>query len=201
MTDDTQGQVPAAGGQVPQDQQDSTPAGAQLGQEPEQERFDAEYVRKLRAEAAEYRRRLRELENTVRQHEEAKLSETEKLQKRVAELEREQQVHQQERQERTLQYETMLAATRLGIVDPEAAYRLLDVAKLQFDEDGKPVNLVPVLQELVQQRPYLLARGGASPTNPNRPHVGLTLDDVKRMSPNEINARWDEVQRVLASQR
>lgn len=201
MSDTTLGQVPEDGGQEPRSDQLPDQATGATQDQTFEERFSTEYVRKLRAEAAEYRRRLRELENTVRQHEEAKLSETEKLQKRVAELEREQQVYQQERQERTLQYETMLAATRLGIVDPEAAYRLLDVAKLQFNEDGKPVNLVPVLQELVQQRPYLLARGGTSPTNPNRPHVGLTLDDVKRMSPDEINTRWDEVQRVLASQR
>lgn len=164
------GQAPTESGQAPQtNQQDSAPAGAQAGQEPEPERFDAEYVKRLRAEAAEYRKRLRELEQTVKQHEEAKLSETERLQKRLAELEREHAAWQRERQEHTLKYETMLAASRLGIVDPEAAYRLLDLTKLEFDEDGNPKNLDKALQELLKAKPYLAghaAAGAGSPTNP-----------------------------------
>lgn len=135
-----------------------------------EERFDAEYVKKLRAEAAEYRKRLRELEQTVKQHEEAKLSETERLQKRLAELEREQLSWQRERQEHTLKYETMLTASRLGIVDPEAAYRLIDLAALEFDEDGKPVNLEQALKDLLKAKPYLAGQQqtvtAGSPTNP-----------------------------------
>jgi chemotaxis protein histidine kinase CheA len=191
MADDTRAQVATAGAaqaaattsaQAPQE---SAPAGAeaQAGQEPEQERFDAEYVRKLRAEAAEYRKRLRELEQTVKQHEEAKLSETERLQKRLAELEREQAAWQRERQERTLKYETMLAASRLGIVDPEAAYRLLDMSKLEFDEDGNPTNLDKALQELLKAKPYLAgypAASSGSPTNPSRSAVTPSLEDAIR---------------------
>ena len=98
MADDTTGQVPNASDQGSQTDQQGA-AGAQ-GQEPE--RFDAEYVKKLRAEAASYRTRLKELEQKVQEHETAKLSETEKLQKKLAELEREQAMYQRERQERTL---------------------------------------------------------------------------------------------------
>jgi hypothetical protein len=171
MADDTtSAQEATVSGQAPQtNQQESAPAGAQAGQEPEPERFDAEYVKRLRAEAAEYRKRLRELEQTVKQHEEAKLSETERLQKRLAELEREQAAWQRERQERTLKYETMLAASRLGIVDPEAAYRLLDLSKVEFDDDGNPTNLDKALQELLKAKPYLAGHataGAGSPTNP-----------------------------------
>ncbi len=160
MADETQGQGPTASGQVPQTTQPtSAEAGAQQDQASEQERFDAEYVRKLRAEAAEYRKRLRDLEQTVKQHEEAKLSETERLQKRLAELEREQTLWQREPQERMLRYETMLAASRLGIVDPEAAYRLLDLAKLEFDEDRTPKSKAWVPAEVPVARPAELVPG------------------------------------------
>lgn len=37
------------------------------------------------------------------------------------------------------------------------------------------------------------------PTNPANPGK-LTLDGIKRMTPDEINKRWDEVQAVLAGQ-
>ncbi len=171
MSDDTMtGQVPNDSGQESRtDQQD---AGAQ-SQEPE--RFDAEYVRQLRREAADYRKRLRELEQTVKQHEEAKLSESERLQKRLAELERQQATYQRERQERTLKYETMLVASRLGIVDPEAAYKLLDTARIEFDEDGTPRNIEAALKELVKAKAYLAAPPTASGslTNPSRTAGGV----------------------------
>lgn len=198
------GQAPIESGQAPQtNQQESAPAGASQDQASEAERFDAEYVRKLRQEAAEYRKRLRELEQTVKQHEEAKLSETERLQKRLAELEREQAAWQRERQERTLKYETMLAASRLGIVDPEAAYRLLDLTKLEFDEDGNPKNLDKALQELVKAKPYLA--GGqvmsGSPTNPatGQPRGGFTAEQLNDYQ--FWRQHRDEIMRAMAEGR
>ena len=165
MSEEAQVQVTNVSDQESRPDQQGT-AGA-AGQEPE--RFDAEYVRKLRSEAAEYRKRLRELEQVVKQQEEAKLSEQERLQKRLAELEREQATWQRERQDLSLKYETMLMASRLGIVDPEAAYRLLDLADIEFGEDGAPRNLEQSLKDLIKRRPYLVqhaAPASVSPTNP-----------------------------------
>jgi small-conductance mechanosensitive channel len=139
----------------------------QVVEEHEQERFDAEYVRKLRSEAAEYRNRLRELEGKVKAEEEAKMTEQEKLQRRLAELERKEAEYQQVLQARTLEYEVKLQASKLGVVDPDAAYRLLDVKQIEFDDDGKPTNLEKVLKDLVAKKPYLVSSGGVpSPTNP-----------------------------------
>jgi small-conductance mechanosensitive channel len=139
----------------------------QAVEEQEQERFDADYVRKLRAEAAEYRKRLRELEGRVKAEEEAKMTEQERLQKRLAELERKEAEYQQVLQARTLEYEVKLQASKLGVVDPDAAYRLLDVKQIEFDDDGKPTNIEKALKDLVAKKPYLVASGGVpSPTNP-----------------------------------
>jgi hypothetical protein len=136
-------------------------------QETEGERFDAEYVRKLRAEAAEYRRRLRELESKVKSEEEAKMTEQERLQKRLAELERKEAEYQRVIQSRTLEYEVKLLAVRLGIVDPDAAYRLLDLKQIEFDDDGRPVNLEKVIRDLIATKPYLVSQQApVSPTNP-----------------------------------
>jgi len=165
MVDDAnQGQAPNDGDQESQTDQQGA-AGAQ-GQEPE--RFDADYVKKLRAEAASYRTKLKELEAKLQEHEMAKLSETEKLQKKLAELERQQAHYERERQERTLKYETMLTASKLGIVDTEAAYKLLDLAAIEFDEDGTPKNIEKALRDLIAKRPYLASAAAGSPTNPAR---------------------------------
>lgn len=60
-----------------------------------EETFDAEYVRKLRAEAADYRKRLRELEGRVKAEEETRMPEQERLQKRTKELEQQVTQYQQ----------------------------------------------------------------------------------------------------------
>jgi hypothetical protein len=126
----------------------------------------------LRAEAAEYRRRLRELESKLKAEEEAKLTEQERLQKRLAELERKEAEYQMALQARILEYETKLLASRLGVIDPDAAYRLLDLKQVEFDEDGKPINLEKVLRELIAAKPYLISSGGTpSPTNPAQGRV------------------------------
>lgn len=184
-----QGQVPnASGGQEPPASEQQNAADVQ-GQEPE--RFDAEYVKKLRAEAAEYRRRLRELEQTVKQHEEAKLTESERLQKRLAELEREQATWQRERQEHTLRYEAMLSAQRLGLVDPEAAYRLLDRAAVEFDDDGRPRNIEQLLRDLVKTRPWLAGQTAASGLTTN-PATGQTRTATFTASQLADRRFWEE---------
>ncbi len=121
----------------------------------EQERFDTEYVRKLRAEAAEYRKRLRELESKVKADEEAKMTEQERLQKRLSELERAQADWERERQEIMLQRHIENVAAKLGIVDPEAAWKLIDLKEVDFDDDGKPKNIEALLKTLIQKKPYL----------------------------------------------
>jgi hypothetical protein len=94
--------------------------------------------------------------------EDGQKSEAEKLRNKLAELERTNTEHTRAHQEYITEYEIKLMAGKLGIVDPEAAYKLIDLAKVEYDEAGKPKNLEKVLKELVQARPYLLSRGKTS---------------------------------------
>jgi small-conductance mechanosensitive channel len=166
MADENQTQVVTEGATQEVAQQSETQAVE------EQERFDTEYVRKLRAEAADYRKRLRELESKVKAEEEAKMTEQERLQKRLAELERKETEYQMTLQARTLEYEVKMHATRLGVVDPDAAYRLLDLKQIEFDDDGKPLNIEKVLKELVAKKSYLVSSNSSpSPTNPAQGRV------------------------------
>jgi hypothetical protein len=155
-------QVGAGGGMPAGDQTSEDSAGEPSGGI---EQFDAVYVKKLRAEAADYRRRLRELEARVKAEDDRKLTESERMARRVAELEREQTEYLAERQERVVRYEVMLAASKLNIVDPDAAFRLIDLANLEFDEDGMPKNLDKALKELVKARPYLVKQAATQSIN------------------------------------
>ncbi len=98
------------------------------------------------------------------------------------------------------------AARRLGLVDEDAAFRLLDVERIEFDEAGHPANIEALMKELAERRPWLCAvrdgagaaSSGASPTNPSRDGFRtLTRDAIRRMSPDEINANWDAVEAAL----
>lgn len=197
MPEEMRGQEPAVEGQEPEAEVQT----AAEGQEPEvgqQRSFDAAYVQSLRKEAAEYRRRMRELQQKLKEREEAELSEQERLQHRLTEYEARVAELERDRQERTLKYEVMLAARAKGVQDVDAAYKLLDLTSIEFDEDGRPVNIDQALDALLQARPWLKGQTlpPVSPTNPPRGRR-LTLDEIKRMSPDEINRNWDAVQEVL----
>ncbi len=91
------------------------------------------------------------------------------------------------------------AAARLDFNDPQDAYRLLDAGSLEVEDDGAVKGLDAILQKLLADKPYLRkqAVSRTSPTNPAAT-AALTLDRVKTMSPAEINANWDEVQKVMS---
>ena len=202
--DVTPGQAPNDSGQVPRNTAPTAGTGSQSGQAPETEKFDAEYVKKLRSEAASYRTKLSELEQKVKASEDAKLSETERTAKRLAELEREQANYQRERQERTLKYETMLAANKLGIVDPDAAYRLLDLSQVEFETDGQPKDVEKHLQALIKARPYLAGGqsvGASSPTNAARVYTGGTFTKAQIADRAFWTANRDAIMKAIAEGR
>ncbi len=126
----------------------------------------------LKAQHKAERARAAELETKLKAFEDAKLSDTERLTKRIAELERQHTDASRAQQERILRYEAQLAASKLAIVDPDAAVKLMDWSALEYDEAGQPTNIESVLKELVKQRPYLAATAAPapqpSPTNPAR---------------------------------
>jgi hypothetical protein len=161
--------------QVDNDSAAQSAANQSASTQAAEETFDAEYVRKLRAEAADYRKRLRDLEGRVKTEEETRLPEHDRLQKRLSEVERQSTEYQQTLKDRTLRYEVMLAANKLGIVDPDAAFKLLDVASLEFDEAGNPREVEKALKaglKKKQPRGHLLF-------TPPGPAAGLPVEGDK----------------------
>ncbi len=168
----TTGETPAAAATTPTTQTptapttQTTPATQSVtpGQDPEGEgeAFDAEramsLIRKLRQEAKEATAQMKELEQLRAEKkaaDEAKLSEQERQANRIKQLEAEVEHERTERQERTNRYEVQLHAAKLGIVDPEAAVKLLDWGQLEYDADGRPSDVDKALKQLVKDRPYL----------------------------------------------
>jgi len=180
--------------EVANEQPQAAEAATHDAQEADDERFDAAYVRRLRAEAAEYRRKLRELERELKQRDEEKMTETERMRLRLSELEKELTQRELLIREHTLRYETMLRAREMGIVDPDAAYRLLDLAEVEYDESGRPANIERLLRELVRKRPFLVGNS-ASATNPSRTTISLE-DALKSGDLEAINRAFEAALRA-----
>lgn len=127
-------------------------------------------IAELRREAAAYRRRLREAEQLTAQLRQQLEQELAAREARIAELEAELLVARREAQERMLRAETLARATARGALHPELVWKALDLARVQFTEQGEPSNLDELLDELAQQYPALFAGAPrTSPANPHRP--------------------------------
>jgi hypothetical protein len=173
-------------------------------------------LRRARDDAAKYRTQLREAQKALEdaqtalkaKDDEGK-SELQKAMDRVQELEGRFQLADRQVRELRLQNTVITASMDKGIVDPDAAFRLLDKDGVEYDGD-RPTNVSDLLDALIEQKPYLKAAskdapkggkgGSSSPTQPANPGGRkLTMEDIQQMTSAEINARWDEVQPVLAA--
>ena len=193
----TSGQEPTAGtGQAP------TTAS---GQAPETTHSLAEVQAALQAarrEAAAHRTENAALKKAQADAEAATLTEAQKVSRERDTLKAQLDSERLERQSAINRYEVQLQASKLGIVDPEAAVKLLDWESLEYADDGSPKGLEAALKKLLASKPYL-AGGQQAPAGSttngasNRSAGQMTLADVRKMTPAQINARWPEVQAAM----
>lgn len=108
-----------------------------------------------RKKLSAYEKKEAEEEEKRKTAEEAQLSEIERTNKRYAELQASHNDYVQRTQERLIRYEVERQAGKLGIIDPDAAARLIDWAELEYDDDGTPNNAAKLLEKLVKSKPYL----------------------------------------------
>ena len=115
----------------------------------------------LQRELAEARREAAKHRTDLRKVTDAQLSETERLQRRVTELEAEREAIASREKERAVRFAALEAAAKLGFRDPDLAVRLIDPAAVETKDDGTPKNVERLLAEVLARSPYL-GRPGAS---------------------------------------
>lgn len=119
----------------------------------------ARELAKVRQEAAANRVARRELEKLQR----AQMSKEEQLAADLAASQKERDTLIAQHRATTLAYETKLLATELGLIDPEAAIKLLDASAIEYDEQtGAPKNLKKLMRELIAAKSYLVAQNAAN---------------------------------------
>ena len=104
---------------------------------------------------------------------EAEMSELQKLQEHAAQLEKQLADAAEKQKALMTQSDITAKAAKLGIIDPDAAYKLLNRSELEYGDDGAPTNTETLLVALLKEKPYL-AGGASSAMNPAK----RVVDDI-----------------------
>lgn len=122
--------------------------------------FDEDYVKSLRSEAAKHRKDLRatqaafeELQTKYKSKEDAEKSELERMTEDKVRLEKELAEKDRMMAETAIHSTVIASASRMNIIDPEAAYRLLDLDSV---DPSDPRSVSDALSSLVKSKTYLL---------------------------------------------
>ena len=132
-------------------------------------------LRKVRSEAAKYRRRLRQLENEYGKEQEAaenaKTEELESLRALVEESEAKAEVFKRSAEALAKRAAVINAASIVGFHNPEDAASMIDPEQVEIDVDGtvKLEDLNEMVRLLAESKPYLVKQQSNSfrfgPTN------------------------------------
>lgn len=194
-------------------------AGGQSGPSTEQPKtYDETYVKQLRDEAASYRVKAKETEDRLKALEAQSKELPAKLlkalglepdpnknwEKQVQEAQAAAQAATEKANQRLIRAEVKVAAAALGIVDPDAALALADLSKVQVADDGTVSGVKEALEALAKAKPYLIGKPGqaalGSGSNPGA-NTGntqtFTREQLRSMSPEEIDKNWAAIQRQM----
>lgn len=182
--DETDGQAPADDGQ----QETELDAGSLMAE-----------LKRVRRESARYRTQLRTHEAEAEEKAKAEMSEAERLKVDLAKAQAQLVERDQAMAQQRLRTAVLTAAVKAGVQYPEVAVRMIDVGELDVDGD-RVGGVEEALAALLKSMPGLVGGKGTPQiplTNPAGGR-GLTKEDIRSMSQDEINRRWDEVEKVLA---
>ena len=157
-------------------------------------------------EKKKYKEILESLKNDKAQLESeklAKMSEAEKTAYQISELNKklEELQKQSSEKEKAFEFERLTNQTKDLLVEKGLPGALANMVIAGADGEAEAIQKnIATLQEYVNQAidAGVEARIKASSGTPKaiKTDKELTLEDIKRMSPEEINARWDEISKI-----
>ena len=130
----------------------------------------------------------------------AAMTEAERLKAEKEEAEKRAQDAMSKANELLLKAEVKQAAVDLGIVDPDAAYALMERENVEVN-DGAITGVKEALTQLLEAKPWLKRAPGkpgvGTPSNPDPAPTTYTRAQLAKMSTDEINKNWDAIQEQL----
>jgi hypothetical protein len=168
-------------------------------------------LKKANDDAAKHRHANSELTKYKTETEAAKLSEAERQEKNLTDLQSRLAAAELAQQQERITSAIAIQAAQMGI-NPSLASRLVDTAQLEFDDNGKPTNVKDVLAAAVKEFGIQPAANGTArstaggATNParsasNQAHIDREF--VAKLTPQQYAtltpAQKQEVQAVMQS--
>ena len=146
-------------------------------------RLQAQVRREVRGQFGDYQQ-LKERAAKADELEKAQLSDQEKLEARAHEAERKAEAAIQQVASAVIASEVRVRASQMGIIDPDAAYLLLDRTNLSYAEDGTVTGVDDALTQLIEDKPYLKGSPNRAPNlNPQTgepaPALRLSTDQLE----------------------
>lgn len=184
--------------------QEGSAEGAESGGETEQSKtYDEAYVKRLRAESANYRTKYKELETSMNQ----KINDVHlNLFKALGlepdpnkQYEKQVQEERQKREEaetritaRLIKAKTETICNQLGIIDPDLAYLAMDKSGIKVKDDDSVDGVKEALEALLKSKPLL--KGSVKPiggpsnpgTQPVKESNSKTMDTIIRKMAGRI---------------
>ena len=158
----------------------------------------AEAKKKLEADIAERDKQLEQLKAAAGSNEE--------LKKQIETLQAENQKAAEEWQAKMAQMQLDFALERALATarakNPKAVKALLDMEKVKLDGD-QLLGLDDQLKALQQSDPYLFGDsgkvgGGTNPANASNQTQVFTREQIRKMTPEEIDANWTAIMKQMA---
>lgn len=175
--DSTAGQAPAANtAQAAGTSTSQADDAQQTSQTDSATPLTASELAALRRENAQYRTRLKALEKAQSDAQAASLTELERAQRRVAELEAHEAEAVTREQDRNVRLSAVEEAVKLNFRSPDLAYRLVDRSDVEFDESNTPKNVGKLLKAIIEKDPYLAKGSGADFGGGNRGGAPASVD-------------------------
>ena len=155
-------------------------------------------------EKRKYKEMLESLQNDKAQLESeklAKMSEAEKTAYQISELNKklEELQKQSSEKEKAFEFERLTNQTKDLLVEKGLPGALANMVMAGADGEAEAIQKnIATLQEYVNQAidsgvEARIKASAATPRAVNHSKGGFTLDDIKKMTPAEINAHWDEI--------
>ena len=159
----------------------STPLSFTPEQQAQINRMVAQTKRDTRQQFADYSD-LKSRAARADELEQEKLTDTEKLEARAVEAERKASDAQQQIASAMIASEVKVRASAMGIVDPDAAFILLDRTNVRYDTDGGVSGVDDALTNLIEAKPYLRSNNRTPNINPEsgQPVASIRLTPQQR---------------------
>ena len=175
----TENTEPPGEGEVQAVTPEATQPTERLFTQDEVNRISGQRAREVRAQYGDYKE-LQERAAKADELEQDKLTEQEKLEARAIAAEQAAASAASQVSAALIASEVKVKAVQMGVVDPDAAYLLLDKANVHYTEETGVVGVDDALTQLLDDKPYLRGANRAPNLNPQTgepaPTFSLTPD-------------------------